>query len=406
MRRFFVYLGAQCKRAARLLPHALLITALLCAAAALAAAVISAGRAGDASRQLALVGVVGDESDPYVRIGIDALETFDTSREEMKFVFLDEETGVRELRAGRLSALMYLPEDFVENIYAGTVQPIRFLTPEGSAGLDSLLTAELADAVAQLMTETENAQFGAQEYARDYRPELDPYEVDNELVDRYFAMVLSRGRLFSVKTVGLSDNLSFAGYYFCGLAVAFLLLMGLGGAPLAAGRSAELGLTLRAQGFGAAPQVLGEFVAYYLLMLLSAAAAGAAGWFLLQRSALTVPELGDVSPAALLKALTLLVLCLSAMQFFLYELAPGALAGGLLQFLCAAVQAYICGCFYPYTFFPDALQKLGAALPAHAALRYLSGVLRLTGGFGPSLALWALAFLVLTVAVRAWRLRR
>ena len=406
MRRFFVYLGAQCKRAARLLPHTLLITALLCAAAALAAAVISAGRAGDEAFQLALVGVVGDETNPYIRIGIDALETFDTARDELRFVFMDRETGERELRAGNLSALMYLPDDFVESIYAGDPHPIRFVTPEGTSGLDGLLTAELADAVAQLMTETENAQYGAQAYARDYRPELDPYEVDNELVDRYFAMVLARYRLFSVKTVGLSNKLSFAGYYFCGLAVAFLLLTGLGGAPLMSGRNAELALTLRAQGFGAARQVLGEFVAYYLLMLLGAAAAGAAGWFLLRRSALTVPELADVSPAALLRGLTLLVLCLSSMQFFLYELAPGALAGGLLQFLCAAVQGYVCGCFYPYAFFPDALQKLGAALPAGTALRYLSGVLRGSGGFGPQLALWALAFLSLTVAVRAWRLRR
>ena len=39
MRRFFVYLGLQCRRAVRLLPHMLLITALLCAAAALAAMV-------------------------------------------------------------------------------------------------------------------------------------------------------------------------------------------------------------------------------------------------------------------------------------------------------------------------------------------------------------------------------
>lgn len=406
MRRFFVYLGLQCRRAARLLPHMLLITALLCAAAALAVAVISAGRAEDAAYQLAVVGVVGNEDNPYIRIGVDALQTFDTSRDELKFVFLDEAAGIKELRAGRLSALMYLPDDFVESIYSGETHPIRFVTPEGTAGLDSLLTAELADSVARLMTETQNAQFGAQQYARDYLPDIDPYQVDNELVDRYFSIVLARHRLFSVKTVGLSDRLSFAGYYFCGLVVAFLLLTGLGGAPLAAGRSAELGLTLRAQGFGALRQVLGEFISYYLLILLGAAAAGAAGWFFLQRSALAVPELADLSPAALLRALALLVLCLASMQFFLYELAPGALAGGLLQFLCAAVQGYVCGCFYPYAFFPDALQKLGAALPAGTALRYLGGVLRGAGGFGPALALWTPAFLVLTVAVRAWRLRR
>ena len=406
MRRFFVYLLLQCRRALRLLPHALLITALLCAAAALAASLIAAGRAADPSRQKALVGVVGDENNPYIRIGVDALSTFDASRDELQFVFLNEDDAVREMRAGRLSAMMYLPSDFVESIYAGETHPIRFVTPSGAAGLDSALTAELADAVAQLMTETENAQYGAQQYARDYLPDADPYEVDNELVDRYFAMVLSRHNLISVKTVGLTDALSFAGYYFCGIVVAFLLLAGLGGAPLVSRRSFELGVTLRAQGFGAPWQVLGEFAAFYLLMLLGAAAAGTAGWFFLRRSALVIPELQGVSPAALLRALVLPVLCIGAMQFFLYELLPSALGGSLAQFLCAAAQGYVCGCFYPYTFFPDALQRVGKALPAGTALRYVSGAVRGVGGYGGALLLWALGFLALSAAVRAWRYRR
>jgi ABC-type multidrug transport system permease subunit len=116
--------------------------------------------------------------------------------------------------------------------------------------------------------------------------------------------------------------------------------------------------------------------------------------------------LGDVSPAALLRALALLVLSIGAMQFFLYELVPSALGGALAQFLCAAAQGYVCGCFYPYTFFPEALQHLGAALPAGTALRYLSGVLRGAGGYAGALLLWALAFLALSAAVRALRYRR
>ena len=406
MRRFFVYLLLQCRRALRLLPHALLITALLCCAAALAAAVISANRAADRSRQLALVGVVGDDDNPYIRIGVDALETFDASRDELKFVFLDEETALRQLRSGRLSALLYLPSDFVESIYAGETHPLRFVTLSGGAGLDSALTAELAAAVARLMTETQNAQYGAQQYARDYLPDVDPYEVDNELVDRYFAMVLSRHNLFTVKTIGLTDTLSFAGYYFCGLTVAFLLLMGMGAAPLISARSVELGVTLRAQGFGALRQVAGEFVSFYLLLLLSALAAGAALWFFLGRSSLVIPELADLSAAAALKALAALVLCIGAMQFFLYELVPSALGGSLAQFLCAAAQGYVCGCFYPYTFFPESMQRLGQALPAGTALRSLSAVVRGAGGSVTPLLLWALAFLLLSAAVRAWRYRR
>ena len=406
MKRFAVYLLLQCKRALRLLPHMLAILLLLACGAYLAAAGLSARRASDVSRQIALVGVVGDESNPYIRIGVDALETFDSSRDELKFVFMDEETAIRELRAGRLSAFLYLSEDFVESIYANDTHPIRFITPEGASGLDTLLTAELADAVAKLMAETERAQVGAQQYAIDYLPDADPYEVDNALVDLYFTMVLTRDRLFSVKTLGLADSLSFGGYFFCGILTAFLLLAGIGASPFCSRRTAALGPVLRARGFGAARQTLGEFAAFYLLLLIGALVVTAAALPLLRRSALDIPELRDCSAGALLGTVALLALSVGSMQFFLYELVPSALGGILLQFLCAAAQGYVCGCFYPYAFFPDALQRLGAALPAGTALRRLAAALRGGGeGVWPVL-LWVPVFLLLAAALRAVRWRR
>lgn len=401
MRRFLVWVSLQCARAARLLPHALVIAALLCAAAALGANVVRARRADDDALQLAVIGVVGDAENPYVKIGLDALQTFDASRDALRFVFLDEAAALRALRAGELSALMYLPDDFVESIYAGAPDPIVFVTMEGVTGLDTLLSAELAASVTKLMIETQSAQYGAQQYARDYLPEMDPYQVDNELVDRYFAMVLSRHSLFSVKTIGLSDSLSFAGYYFCGLVVAMLLLWGIGGGPFFSARSRELSLSLRAQGFGPLRQVLGEYAAFCLLMLLGTLPAGAVGLWLLRRGALVIPEMRDVSVPALLLAVAQLTVMLSAMQFFLYELVPSALGGTLVQFLSAAAQSYVCGCFYPASFFPAALQRCGALLPAGTALRFLSARLRGTAGFGPALLGWTLAFLLLSAAVRA-----
>ena len=404
MRRFFVYFLLQCRRALRLLPHILAVTALLAGGAGLAAVLLSADRAADESRQLALIGVVGSESSPYIRVGIDALETFDTSREELQFVFLDEETALAELRAGKLSAFFYLPDDFVESIYAGEIDPIRFVTLENAAGINTLLTAELAEMVARLMTESLSAQYGAQQYAREHLPDVDPYQVDNELVARYFSMVLTRDRLTSVKLVGLSDALSFGGYYFCAVATAFLLMLGISAASLCSRRSAELGLTLRAQGFGPLRQTLAEFAAFYLVLLPGTLLAAAAALLLLRRSGLDIPELEALSPSRLAGTLALLLLGLGAMQFFLYELVPSALGGILLQFLNAAVQGYLCGCFYPSGFFPDTLQRIGAALPAGTAMRTMRLALRGVGS--GAMLVWVPVFLLLSAALRALRLRK
>ena len=406
MKRFAVYTLLQGKRAARLLPRFLAVLLLLAAGAYLAALGLAARRAADDARQKALVGVVGNENNPYVRIGLDALMSFDAARDELQFVFLDEETAKAELRAGRLSAFLYLPDDFVDSIYAGETNPIRFVTPEGAAGLDTLLSAELAAAVARLMTETQNAQYGAQRYARDFVPEADPYEVDNALVDRYFAMVLRRDRLFSVKLIGLGDALSFGGYYFCGILTAFLLLLGTGAGPFFSRRSGALSALLRARGFGLLRQVLGEFLPFALLLLAGALAAAALALPLLRQSAADIPELRDLAFPALAGALAQAVLCVAATQFLLYELVPSPLGGTVLQFLAAAAQGYVCGCFYPAAFLPDAVQRLGRVLPGGRALQCLGSALRGAGGAAWAALAWVPAARLLAAALRFARSRR
>ncbi len=403
MRRFGTYALLQGKRALRLLPQLLAVTLLLTLAAALCAAVLSARRDADASRQKVLVGVVAEEWLPYLKMGIRAMESFDASREEIHFIPMEEPEALEQLRAGVISAYLVVPADFLETIY-GEVDPIRFVSLDGAAGLETLLAAELADAVARLMTETLNAQYGAIRYAAEHLPAMNAYEANDELVDRYFAITLDRSDLFRVETVGLSGTLGFGGYYFCGLSVALLLLFGIGASPLFSRRSDELGLMLRARGFGAARQIAGEFTAFFLLMLLGALCAGAAGLLLLRRFAVDVPELRFVSAARLFGALAYLVLMLGAMQFFLYEFAPENPGGILLQFLNAAAQGYAAGCFYPYSFFPDVLRRFGALLPAGVALRYFDGVVSGEGGYGLAMAGYAVAFLLLAAALRRRRL--
>ena len=114
----------------------------------------------------------------------------------------------------------------------------------------------------------------------------------------------------------------------------------------------------------------------------------------------------SVSTAAFLGAAALAALAIGAMQFFLYSLIPSALGGVLLQFLCAAAMGYVCGCFYPYGFFPDAVQRLGAVLPAGLALRSLGGALRGRGADVWPLLACAAVFLLCSAALRRWRALR
>ena len=409
--RFFDWLGLQLRRAAKHLPQLIALTLLL-ALLALAAGYVPSVRSGsDEAKQKIRVGVVGASEDPSLRAAFRALETFDLTRFSLELRFMEETEAAAALDRGSLAAYVAFPEGFVEGMQLGEHRPLRFVTAGSGAGLGGRLMQEIAGIASDLLLESENAVYGAQRYIAEKLPGLDPWDEGDALALRYLLTALDRTSLYEVETVGTGGGLSFAGYWLCGLSVAFLLLSGLNAAPLATRRPEELGGMLRARGLGAVGQTAGEFLPFALLsvaaalcgVLLAALLAGGLG--------LRVPELGERTTGELLGLLPRAlpaVLMISAMQFALYELVPGVVPSLTLQVLNALAQAYASGCFYPASFFPEAFRRFGELLPAGFARRELASLL---SGVPDGAALcgvlvWLAAFLALAAAVRAVRLRR
>ena len=87
------------------------------------------------------------------------------------------------------------------------------------------------------------------------------------------------------------------------------------------------------------------------------------------------------------------VAVLAAMQFFLYELISDMISGILLQFVAGVGIAYLSGCFYPVSYFPEKMQALAGILPGGIALEYAQKCLQ--GIFPVGAALELLFFLIL-----------
>ena len=332
--------------------------------------------------------------------GLELLESMDSSRYELKLELMSEEEAARALRLGQISGYARIPDGFAEALEMGEHRPITYVTLSGGSELGSLLTRELVETVSGLILETENAIYGAQSFVSETLEGVNPYRAGDRLVVRYALRILDRSRLYELETIGEADALSLAGYYLCALTVAFLLLWAISAAPLFSGRSRELGMLLQAKGPGAAAQVLAEYVSSVFLMLCGLAGAMALAGLLLRRFGLSVPELeaaGGLGRFALGALPTALMLC--ALQFLLYELSESAVAGVTLQFMNAAVQGYLAGCFYPAAFFPEGMQRLGAALPAGAGMAALRAVL-LGEGRPFAVWLWLGLFLLLAVLLR------
>ena len=409
MRQHRSYFGLQLKRAAALAPQMLAVTLLLAVLTALAALVLAKLDADDPSKQMIRLAVAGDEEEAILSDAVSLLESVDSSRFSIGFERMGEREASELLRRGKLQGYLLVPDGFARALWYGEHMPMTYYSASGGADVGAQLTRELVVSVSGLVLETENAVYGAQDLVQDKLPGVNASKAGDTLVYRYAAAILDRDRLYRIEELGAADSLSIPGYYLCGIGLLFVMLWSISCSPLFSRRSRELGQILSSDGFGAPGQIFSEFTAFLLLLLFALLAAGLLAFLLLGRFGIPIPELQGRGESPLTMASWVLppALMLCALAFLLYELSNSTVSGILLQFLNAAVQGYLAGCFYPSSFFPEGLRRVGALLPAGFAMRCLRAKLLAQPDPAALAGVWIcfLLFLGLSLLVRSRRNR-
>lgn len=411
MRRTAAYFFAQLKRVLRLLPMQVLVGIVICVCVGAPAAVLVA-RGADEGQDRYRIGLVGDVSDSYLGFGFAALQTMDDSRLMIELKEMSAEEAEEALSHGELTAVVRVPEDFVDSIVNGENDTyVTYETTQGQKGLGSMVMGEIAEVASTLVTASQSAIYGLQ---RTLYEQGSADQIGRE-TDRLNLMlinfVLSRSGFSEVEILGYADGLSLEAYYFCRILLLMLLLAGLSGSVFFLSRKPALNGMLKAGGVGALPQILGEYLAYLGFLC--------AGFFLpacllvlgLERKTFLLPEWEGRGAAPFLSLLPFFFLTaamFAAFQLFLCELADGIVNGLLLQLICGAGMGYLAGYFYPSAFFPARLRFAGELLPAGAAARFVeNGLLeRNAGGAGTAVFVWLMIFLLLSAAVRQARIVR
>lgn len=412
MSLFRNYLYAQLKRVLRILPGLLAVNLAACACIGLLAVLLLRDSMAENSRKYR-IGIVGEIADSYVGLQVfQLLVNMDDSRYMLELERLTEEEAAQKLRRGELSVYLRVPDGLVEALDRGANDIfITCVSAKGQEGISGVLAEEIADIASVLVEQSQSAVFGMQRLLSSHdRNEL--WEEATEKMCFLLAeLALNRTGLCDVEILGISNGLSTGTYYFCSLLVFILLLAGINNSPLFAHRSTGLPKLLASRGIGAGVQVICEFVAYLCLTGTCLIGVFLIGRAAMDREYFVIAEWNRRGSGALMGfflSLLPVAVMLAALQFFLYELVTGIVGSLLLQFICAVGMGYLAGCFYPTSFFPEAVRRIGENLPAGLALRYVDtamiGELPLTEGVG--ICLYALAFLGLTVLVRKARLRK
>jgi ABC-2 type transport system permease protein len=87
----------------------------------------------------------------------------------------------------------------------------------------------------------------------------------------------------------------------------------------------------------------------------------------------------------------------SALGFMIFEILIGVINKILVAFMLYIGMGYVSGYFYPKTFFPGVVQRIGECIPSGVAFRYIGQIL--TKGHVGVLTLIMLAYTVVFLAI-------
>lgn len=363
MEKIRSYFYVQIKRVIKLLPSILAISLFMYLSMGMIACVFMEDYSNSSDKQKYQIGVVGDLSDTYLGFGIKAVKLLDDSRFMIDFHFISEKKAKEGLLNGKLTAYIIVPEGFVDSIiYGRNDKQIIFVASEGQRGIADILMEELSAVVSVLVTHSQSAIYGMQHILRAENKTDIWNEATNELNLKLIRLVLNRTDLCKKEILGVSNGLSTLDFYLCSFMLFFMSLSGITCIPLFSRRNGELQRIAASKRVRAFWQVISEYLSYIVVTLL-----------IMIELFMILFFMSLVDELELLITLFPIVLMISAMQFFYYELTTGIVSSILLQFISSVGMAYISGYFYPASFLPKVMQKIGEKLPTGIALRYMGG---------------------------------
>lgn len=404
-----IYLKLQIKRGFKIYPVILLITLVTVFSILLTGFLLMKQNSESENKKKITIGIVGNTRDSYFEMGITALKKADTSRFFVSFPEMTEEQAREALKKHKIDAYVYIPENYIKSIYYGENIPAQYVTLSKPDGFGTILMNEVVELLSNLVVETQNGMYSMQDLAKAYNKRSNLNEKVNELNLTYLSFVLNRSSVYELKLLGISDMLSSEGCYICGIIIFFLLIWGISCCKLLSGRNLSLARSLNMYGINAASQLISEYAAYLILTLLTllifAGIFGAA----ISYNSFGIRELAatDISSSIMFVIKMFpVIITITVMHKAFYELVSGIVSGILLQFLIAVSLGYISGCFYPNTFFPEAVRKTAEILPVGASFSYLRRLMSGTLSAGDFIlpSAYTALFSFITICIRKYRM--
>ncbi len=313
------------------------------------------------------VGIVGSIENRYMKLGVEMLNNMDASRFSVKFINMDETAAKKSLKAGEIIGYFKIDKDFIEALEKGENRPVEYIS--SGAGMISALSKEVASVFSTLLVNSERAIYATDNYLIDHPQVYNRERANTEFNIELLKNVMSRGKIYDVKSIDTVSGLSDADNYICGMSVLFMMLTGLGLGGLLCEKNESLLRVLKSRGLSYSDSLIADMfvISLYIILTVLIFTGG---------MALT----GEILPGnhnfvnlfEYCKDIVFLSVMFASMHLFIYEIIYKRAVAVLAELLLSISLGYIGGCIYPISFFPDIIRKLSIFLPSGAGIQVLS----------------------------------
>ena len=292
----------------------------------------------------ATLAVTAPEGDGTPRLLEGYMGEMEDIKQYCRFLAMEEDAALNALKAGEVTAVLALPEDFIQGVMRGDNPDLRLIV-SGDRPLEPLLLLWVGQSASDILSAFQGGVYAVLElYEEDPPPGLTRDQVVLDINLRYIRLALGRGGLFQTEQVSATRALPIPLHY----GLALLAYLALSAAPLFAPIYSVSWLSfqrrLRCVGRGTAGGYFGGVLA------------GGLALFLLLAPGLAGLGRGDILP--LLGAALAMALYCSLFCGLCCLLTEGAAGWGTAAFALALAFLALAGGIVPPVLMPAGLQRL------------------------------------------------
>lgn len=303
------------------------------------------------------------------------LKNTETLKDSYEFVTLSKEDAAKKLEKGNISVIFQIPENYVNKMIVGEVEPIDIQFGNGDSDLPALLMRQLSQSVSSLLLNTQAGIYAMNDYYREHNLS-NQQEDEHALNIKYIKKILKRHSAFKVDKVQSENGLSCTQYYGTVIILLLLLFLGLVSPKVFRPENPTFEQKLRLAGLNMVKQFMCRQLASWLLF--ASFFSGIALLFstIVSITSISIPDFaqnGFLSWMGTFLPMLLMIPMVCAFLGLVYECIPDLTASILFLFLCILLLGYLSGYFYPIAFLPKVLQTVSAFLPTRVLFQYASG---------------------------------